>query len=75
MEVAAVESCDLGDVEPLRDLDDRGIGGAEREVSIGFDQLGHWLVVLDLEIDDRQGLLHDRAEKGGLDLGSGDPGE
>lgn len=33
-EVPVVEGCDGGDVEALRCSDDRGIGGAEREVAV-----------------------------------------
>ncbi len=57
VEVATVEGGDLAHPEPLGDGDDRRAGGTEREVGVGLDQLRHTLVVGQLQIDDRQGLL------------------
>ena len=59
---------DLADPELLGDGDDSRVGGPEWEVGVGLDQLGHPLVVGQLEIDDRQCLLHDRPQERGLDL-------
>ena len=41
VEVPTIEGCDFGDAEPLGNCDDRSVRGAEREVGIGFDELGH----------------------------------
>jgi hypothetical protein len=68
MKVTAVKRRDLGDPEPLGDGDDSRVGGTEREVGVGLHELGHPLVVGQLEIDNYEGLLHDRAQERGLDL-------
>jgi hypothetical protein len=62
-EVAVIEGGDFGDVEPLGDGDDCGVGGAQREVRVDLDEFGHTLVIFNLEINDRYGLLHNRPEK------------
>jgi len=68
VEVTTVEGSDLAHPEPLGDGDDSRVGGPEREVGVGLDQLGHPLVVGQLKIDDGQCLLHDRPQERGLDL-------
>jgi hypothetical protein len=68
VEVTTVEGSDLAQPEPLGDGDNSRVGGPEWEVGIGLDQLGHPLVVGQLEIDDRQGLLHDRPQERGFDF-------
>lgn len=52
MKVASVESRHLGHAESLGNGDDRGVGGAEREVGVGVDQVGHAFVVGEFEVDD-----------------------
>lgn len=68
VEVAAIQHDDLGGPEPLGHRDDGRVGRAKREVGLGLDQLGHSLVVDQLEVDDREGLLRDRAQECGLDV-------
>jgi hypothetical protein len=68
MEVTAIERRDLGDPEPLGNGHDGSIGRTEREVGVDLDQLRHSFVVDQLKIDDRERLLHDRAQERGLDL-------
>ena len=40
-DVPVVEGGDLGEAESLGEGDHGGVGGAEREVSIGLDEFGH----------------------------------
>jgi hypothetical protein len=70
VEVTMVERCHLGDAKAFGDRDHGGIGRAEREVGVRVDQFSHALVVEDLEVDDSECLLGDRAEKCALDLRS-----
>jgi hypothetical protein len=67
--LARPTSDDLGDPQPLGDGDDSRVGGTEREVGVGLDQLRHPLVVGQLEIDDRQSVSAARStQERGLDL-------
>jgi hypothetical protein len=50
VKVPTVEGGDLADPEPLGDGDDSRVGGPEWEVGVGLDQLGHPLVVGQLEV-------------------------
>ena len=59
VEVATIKGGDLSDAEPLGDRDNSRVGGTEGEVRIDLDQLGHPLVVDQLEIDDCERLLDD----------------
>jgi hypothetical protein len=61
VKVAAVERGDLGQVKSFGDGDDRRVGGAERKVGVGLDQFSHAQIVGEFEVDDRDGLLCDRA--------------
>lgn len=66
-EVAAVEGRDFDDLQSLGYRDDGCVGGAEREVGVGVDQLSHAFVVGEFEIDDDDCLLDDRAKECALD--------
>lgn len=61
------EGGDLDDPQPFGHRDDRGVRRSEREVGVGVDQLGHAVVVGHLEINHRQGPLHDRPQERSLD--------
>lgn len=74
-EVAVVEGRDFGDPQPFGDRDHGGVGGAEREVGVGVDQVGHALVVSEFEVDDDDRLLGDRAKERALDPRTAGAGE
>jgi hypothetical protein len=50
-EVSVVESGDFANVEALGEGDDGGVGHAEGEVRVGFDELGHPQQVLRQDVD------------------------
>jgi hypothetical protein len=62
-EMPVIQRRDLGELEPLRDGDHRGIDDTQRQVQVCLDQVGHPLDVLVLQLSHMEAIVTERSEE------------